>query len=215
VQFVAPQIVFLERRRDCSWGIGASGENLLNGFSMNLWIRLLLRLLTLPFRGPVPLLGPCLTRFRVLPLDLDPLGHVNNGRYLTWLDLARIELLWRSGLLRTIRRHGYYPIVASETIHFRRPLTLMERVDVETRVLGWDVRSFYIQHTLRRVNESASLAIVRARFLSPQGPVTPQEVLALLGVTEPSPRLPWWVAEWVEGMTEGYTREANAPPRDA
>jgi acyl-CoA thioesterase FadM len=182
---------------------------------MNLWMRLLLRLLTLPFRGPVPLLGPCLTRFRVLPLDLDPLGHVNNGRYLTWLDLARIELLWRSGLLRAIRRRGYYPIVASETIHFRRALSLLERVDVETRVLGWDVRSLYIQHTLRRVNESASLAIVRARFLSARGAVAPQEVLALLGVTEPSPPLPWWVAEWVEGMTEGYACDPHPRHRDA
>ena len=57
---------------------------------MNLWLRLLLRSLTLSFRAPVPPLGPCLTRFRVLPLDLEPLGHVNNGRYLTWLDLARV-----------------------------------------------------------------------------------------------------------------------------
>jgi YbgC/YbaW family acyl-CoA thioester hydrolase len=181
---------------------------------VNLWIRLLLRLVTLPFRRPVPPLGPCLTRFRVLPLDLDPLGHVNNGRYLTWLDLARIELLWRSGLLHAIRRHGYRPIVASEAIHFRRPLTLMERVDVETRILGWDARCFYVQHTVRRLNESTALAIVRARFISPRGAVAPREVLALLGVAETSPRLPWWVAIWVEGMTEAYAGDAEVSPGD-
>ena len=131
---------------------------------MNLWLRLLLRWLTLPFRAPVPLLGPCLTHFRALPLDLDPLGHVNNGRYLTWLDLARVELFWRSGLLRAMRRGGYYLIVASETIHFRRTVTFLQRVDVETHILGWDKRSLYIQHTLRCANEATALAIIRVRF---------------------------------------------------
>jgi len=182
---------------------------------MNLWMRLLLRWLTLPFRAPVPPLGPCVTRFWVFPLDLDPRGHVNNGRYLTWLDLARLELFWRSGLLRAIRRRGYYPVVASETIHFRRPLTLLQRVDVETRAIGWDERTFFIQHTLRRGVDSVAFAIVRVRFFSIRGSVTPHEVLALLGVTAPSPVLPWWVAAWVEGMTEGYDRNRNTSPHGA
>jgi len=36
--------------------------------------------------------------FRVLPTDLDVLGHMNNGVYLSIMDLGRMDLLQRSGV---------------------------------------------------------------------------------------------------------------------
>jgi acyl-CoA thioesterase FadM len=175
---------------------------------MNLWLRLLYRVFTLRFRSAIAPLGPCVSHFRVWPHDLDVFGHVNNGRYLTWLDLARLELMWRTGVLRAARSRGYYPIIASETVHFRRALTLLQRVQVETRVLGWDERCFYIQHLLTRSGAAVALAVVRARFLSASGSgVSPQQVLALLGVQMPSPALPGWIRAWVEGMRVAYGLE--------
>jgi hypothetical protein len=49
-----------------------------------------------------------------------------------------------------------------------------------------------------------ALAIVRARFLCADGGVTPQQVLALLGVQVASPPLPAWVDAWVQGMRVAY-----------
>ena len=91
---------------------------------MNLFLRLLFTLIARRFRPACPVIGPCLTPFRVWLTDLDLLGHMNNGVYLTILDVARIDLIARSGLLTKLQVADLYPVVAAETIRFRRSLRL-------------------------------------------------------------------------------------------
>ena len=148
-------------------------------------------------RGSVPPLGPCSTPFRVLPTDLDLLLHVNNGIYLSLMDLGRVDLMRRSGLLAGLRSRGWYPVVVAETIQFRRPLTLFQRFAIETSVLGWDEKAFLLEQRFVRGGEPVAIALVRARFLARTGgSVSPADVLALGGVSGPSPSLPDHAARW-------------------
>jgi acyl-CoA thioesterase FadM len=164
---------------------------------MNLFLRLLLLFLTAPFRPRCELLGPARKRFIVWPPDLDVLFHVNNGVYLSMLDVARVDLLLRSGMARQLRRNGFYPVVAAETIRFRRSLQLFQIFDVETTVVAWDDKAFIIQHRFLRGEELVAEAIVRARFLRRGGgTVSSRELLDLVGRSEPSPPLPAWIEAW-------------------
>jgi acyl-CoA thioesterase FadM len=164
---------------------------------MNLFLRLLLLLLTAPFRPRCQLLGPTRKRYLVWPPDLDVLFHVNNGVYLSMLDVARVDLMLRSGLAAKLWRNGLYPVVAAETIRFRRSLQLFQVFEVETAVIGWDDKAFVIQHRFLRREELVAEAIVRARFLRRSGgTVSSQELLDLAGQTEPSPALPAWIEAW-------------------
>lgn len=148
-------------------------------------------------RGTVPPLGPCSTPFRVFPTDLDLLLHVNNGIYLSLMDLGRVDLMRRSGLLAGLRNRGWYPVVVAETIQFRRALTLFQRFAIETTVLGWDDRAFLLEQRFVRDGEPVATALVRARFLARAGgSVSPADVLALGGVSGPSPSLPDYAARW-------------------
>ena len=45
---------------------------------------------------------------------------MNNGRYLTLMDLGRADLVIRSGLWRAVLRHGWAPVVSAVKIRFRR-----------------------------------------------------------------------------------------------
>ena len=55
---------------------------------------------------------------RVWPNDLDTNAHMNNGRYLTLMDLGRFDLMTQCGLVGTVlkkkvvsgRRWGYGPL---------------------------------------------------------------------------------------------------------
>ncbi|MEI9947490.1 MAG: thioesterase family protein [Pseudomonadota bacterium] len=164
---------------------------------MNLFLRLLLLFLTAPFRRRCELFEPARKRFMVWPPDLDVLLHVNNGVYLSMLDVARVDLLLRSGVARQLRQRGLYPVVAAETIRFRRSLQLFQVFEVETAIIGWDDKAFIIQHRFLRREELVAEAIVRSRFLRRGGgTVSSRELLELVGRTAPSPPLPSWIEAW-------------------
>jgi acyl-CoA thioesterase FadM len=164
---------------------------------MNLFLRLLLLLLTARFRSRCGVMGPVRKRFIVWPPDLDVLGHVNNGVYLSMLDVARVDLMLRSGMAPKLRRAGFYPVVAAETIRFRRSLQLFQAFEVETTVIGWDEKAILIQHQFWRGAELSAEAFIRARFLKRKGgTVSTKELLDLIGWEQPAPELPSWVAAW-------------------
>ncbi|UXY16976.1 acyl-CoA thioesterase [Chitiniphilus purpureus] len=170
---------------------------------MNLYLRLLWLLLTARLRPACDLLGPCETPMRVWPNDLDIYRHMNNGRYFTLLDLARTDLMIRAGLLSRIKAAGWFPVVTMETMQFRRALTLMQKVKIVTRVLGWDAKSIFLEQHFVRSGEIVASAVIRARFLRRSGGSVPTaELMALAGHDEPSPPLPQWVTTWAEATAE-------------
>lgn len=142
-------------------------------------------------------MGPCLTPFRCVPTDLDVLQHMNNGQYLSIMDLARVDLMIRAGIASKISDLGYYPVVVAETIRFRKSIQLFNRFYIETKVIGWDEKAFILQQTFILKNQPIADAVVRARFLKKSGgSVLPAEILKLAGVSMDSPQLPGWINDW-------------------
>lgn len=142
---------------------------------------------------------PIDTGFRVLPGDLDMLMHMTNGRYLSILDAARISYMSRTGLWRQLRARRWHPVVAAQTIVYRRPLTLGVRYHVHTTLLGFDERNAYFEQSFRVGSSVHADAVVAVRFLDRDGDsVTPQQILdvdARFVLSEP---LPAWIPSWLE-----------------
>lgn len=137
------------------------------------------------------------TPFRVTPGDLDLLGHMNNSRYLAIMDLGRIDLMMRSGWWDEFTKQGWFPVVAGQSVTYRKSLGLGQRFVLETRVLGMDERWFYVQQVFRRGGEMCAHAMVRARFLKKSGgSVSHDEMSDFLGGFPEGIVLPDWVAKW-------------------
>ena len=68
--------------------------------------------------------------------DLDFYRHVNNGVYLQMMDVARSNFLADLGAFPLLNGRGWYPVVASSTVSYRRSLTLGQRFEISTRLLG-------------------------------------------------------------------------------
>jgi len=105
----------------------------------------------------------------------------------------------RSGLFKILRGEGIYPVVASQTIRYRRSLAPFARFDVRTQVLGWDDRFIFLYQSFERSCEKVAAAIVKDIFLRKTGGrVPPVELIQLAGLNGDETQLPPWVHQWVE-----------------
>ena len=151
------------------------------------------------------------TRFRVLPTDLDILRHMNNGVYLSIFDVGRFDLLARNGVWRIFTRNGWYPVVASETITFRKSLTLWQRFTVESRILGYDEKAVFVEQRAVVNGEIYAQAFIRGRILKRGGgTVSVKELLDVVGSVPPGDGVPDWLVQWGADAALPATR-ADAP----
>lgn len=147
---------------------------------MNLIFRMIYVYLLSLFRERLPI-GRTQSRLslRVLPNDLDINLHMNNGRYLTLCDLSRIDLFIRSGLLKSMLRRNWLPIIAEHTMTYKKPLGLFQRFEMLLEVTHWDEKYFHMKHTFlvgdKVMAEGTSRGCLYARGV---GVVPPEAVLA-------------------------------------
>lgn len=122
--------------------------------------------------------------------------HMNNGAYLTIMDLARTDMMIRSGMLKKVIKRRWYGVVAGESIRFKQSLKLFQRFEINTEVACWDHWAFYIVQTFTREETFVAKAVVEIRFLSTSGKkITANEIVKLLNYQEPSPPMPDWIAD--------------------
>ncbi|WP_307807433.1 acyl-CoA thioesterase [Naasia sp. SYSU D00948] len=176
-------------------------------------LRLLQLNLTAGRRPPLDLHDVAVIEGRVWPTDLDELRHVNNGVYLSMMDLPRLDLLMRSGLWPRFRAAGIYPVVASQTITYRKSLQLWQRFRIETRIVGYDDRAVYLEQRFVVDGEVYARGFVKGRFLRRTGGVaTIEEVGRLAGIDPALHPIPEWMRSWSEHVALPSSR-AEAPSR--
>ena len=173
---------------------------------MNLYLRLLSVLLRALFAPRITsVLDPARVRLRVWLNDLDMNGHMNNGRYLTIMDLGRLDLILRSGLLRLALKRKYQPVLAAAQMRFRMQLKPLRPFDLETRVVCWDDKWIYMEQrflfvTGQKTGAVAAIGIVKGGFYDPKTRTTvpTADLLKALNLPSESPAFPAHIKEWIE-----------------
>ena len=144
---------------------------------------------------------------RVLPSDLDVLGHMNNGIYFSLMDLGRMDLMIRTGLWPQLRERGYFPVMANETMTFRKSLQPWQRFVLESRLIGYDAKATYVEQRFVVDGEIVASAMTRARFLKKSGgTVSMAELAELTGVDVTAMPPPAWIPQWIENISLPPTR---------
>ncbi|MFJ2552304.1 acyl-CoA thioesterase [Microbacterium sp. NPDC087591] len=148
-------------------------------------------------------------RLTTLPTDIDILRHMNNGRYLSLFDLGRWDLLIRTGLFDAMNARGWYAVVSSETVTFRKSLELWQRFDVQSRFVGHDEKALFLEHRAVVDGEVYAKVIVRARMLRRSGgTVSHEELFGALGKPEGLPEIDEWIHDWAAASALPPTRSA-------
>ncbi len=134
--------------------------------------------------------------------DIDFFSELNNGRYLTLMDLGRMHLAARTGLMGVAHRNKWGFFVAGASVRFRHRLPLFAKIELSTRVLGRDERWFYFHQVYSSKGKPCFSGLVRAGVKSEKGIVPVQEVMEALGRPEWNPELPSWVHAWSDADLE-------------
>lgn len=136
------------------------------------------------------------------PWDIDPWMELNNGRTLTLYDLGRIPLGQRMGLHKVLKSKGWGLAVAGNTTRYRKRVKMFHRLEMLTRIIGWDARFLYIEQSMWRNGECTSHILIRSAVTGAGergkgGIVPPAELARAFGIAEESPPLPDWVQAWI------------------
>lgn len=176
---------------------------------MNLYLRLLVVMLRNLAREKLHFSHVAESRFWVLPHDLDAFGHMNNGRYLQIMDVARTEWMMRTGVAGAIRQQRWSPILGGGFIRYRFSLRLLQCYRVRTRLLGWDHRWFHLEHAfIDSSGRCVAIGVTRAALRSRSSWVHARDVAETVSPGAVSPAIPGYVTEWL-GLEEEMFRSGE------
>jgi len=136
---------------------------------------------------------------RCWPWDIDMWMELNNGRTLTLLDLGRIPLVLRTGLVGALRKKRWGLTMAGVSVRYRRRIRTFEGFSMRSRAICWDDRFMYLEQCMvKNDGEVANHALYRAAVTDANGIVAPARVLEAMGSDAVSPPMPDWVANWIK-----------------
>lgn len=132
----------------------------------------------------------------VWPQDIDFNLHMNNARYLSVMDYARMHLLARCRLLEHAIRSRWQPVVGAVWMTYRRSLPLFSAFTIASRLICWDDRWFYIEQRFIASEGLAAAGWVKGMLRGAHGSINPQEALERVVPGVVSPPMPDTIVQW-------------------
>ncbi len=172
---------------------------------MNLYLRLLYMLLASFFKPKIDdVLRKSALQFCVLPNDLDLNGHMNNGRYLTIMDIGRMDFVLRvPGLARHVIRNKFIPVLSGAMMRYRLPLLPFQTYTLTTRILCWDDKWVYMEQRFiiaggKKDGAVAAIGLLKGSFFSKtlRATVPTADIMTAIGQAAQSPEPPPYLLEW-------------------
>lgn len=117
--------------------------------------------------------------------DMDSMGHVNNTKYFTYLETARIHLFAELGLLGAFGSDGQGMSLAHTGCNFRREVRYPNWLDIGSSVTKVGTSSFHLRHGMFFVDTDdlaadATSVVVWTDFTQGRSMPLPVEVRAKL-----------------------------------
>lgn len=121
----------------------------------------------------------------VTPFDLDEYIHMNNARYLNYMELGRFDLVIRSGFFRYAFKHKIMAPVVNTTIVYRRSLQLFQKFTVSNQLVYWDEHKLFVESVITRKGKLYCVALKELRMVQ-KGKATPLDtVMQGMGISLP------------------------------
>lgn len=171
-------------------------------------LRFFVALLVLRIKPRVDIFDAVDRDFRVMPWDLDLNIHLNNAKYLKYLDKGRVEHIIHCYGIRELFRNKFKLIVANSEISYIRSLLPWQKFTVSSRVTHWDHKYVYYEQQFISGGQLYAIATLRLALRNGNKAASPIDAFHhILQGTEP-PRAPQSV-QLLKQMIQAQRQEST------
>lgn len=161
---------------------------------MRLRIRLFILAILHFFKKRLSLADENTLSLRVLPNDVD-FYTISSDRFLPLMDLGRVNIPLRAGMLWTFMKRRWYPIARVVTVRYRYPVKMFQKYQLHSRAIYWDDEWIWTEHHFERNNRTLAIGITKVTIIGPNGIVPVSEFIAAAGESITSPPMPKLVSD--------------------
>ena len=100
--------------------------------------------------------------------DCDPMGHLNNGKYINLMLNARedqVKLAYDLDIYDIMKSEGKAWVVAKSEILYKRPANLMEKVRIRTQMIDSSSKHIKIELVMTDINNTHIKALLYVTFV--------------------------------------------------
>lgn len=124
---------------------------------------------------------------RVQLREIDINVHMNQAEYPRVMELGRTDWFLRTGAWRRWRARGINPMVAEQTLTYRRELKPRQRYAIDTRAVGVEGRFLVVESHILVGERVHTRGVAQLLFVGPQGVMKAAEVAELAAEVQTSP----------------------------
>ena len=158
----------------------------MNLFFRRLWVLLLASLSS----KTAPLDRSISLTYRVWFTDQDMFMHMTNSRYLSFSDLARLNLLIRTGIMKALRANRWQLEICGQTRTLTRMLKAPQAFQMMCEIQGWSDTHIAFNHAFKRRGNTHATINTLMRVSDADGNMVPPQILMDAGrLTSASPAL--------------------------
>lgn len=134
--------------------------------------------------------------FRVGLRHIDFNFHINNAKYLMFLEKARWDHSVQTNTFNLMLKNKTNFIVAGVEVGYIREIRLFSKFEIETRYLGWDEKYFYIEQQIFSKGKLCNTSLIKAVFTQKGKVLSPEKAIDLLPEFERPEAFPKHLAVW-------------------
>ena len=146
---------------------------------------------------------PYILKYRVWLTDQDMFMHMTNSRYLSFSDLARLNLLIRTGLSKALHENDWRLEICGQTRTLTRMLKAPQAFEMSCEIAGWTDTHIAFNHKFQRRGSTHAAVNTLMRVANSAGEtVSPQHLIDAVNWASTSPDLPEYFSGLVQEISE-------------
>lgn len=124
------------------------------------WIRLLSALINAKFKKKLIGTETVCKSFRVWITDMD-VSVMNHAAIMTVLETGRLDLMVRTNFLKIATKNKWYFPMQAISIQFYRPLKILQKAQIFTRISYVDAKWIYLEQKIERKGKIIVACIIK------------------------------------------------------